>query len=88
MDVKWWVGVLPSGVENVQTVASGHEATHAAAAGAAVDALVVVAADRGRQEYRLRVAGAELMVLPGLTEEGDVDLDALAGTWHHMWHET
>lgn len=88
MDVTWWVGVLPSGVENVQTVASGSEETREAAAEAAVDALVVVAADRGRQEYRLRVAGTELMVLPGLTPEGDLDLVALSETWHQMWHET
>lgn len=87
MDVSWWVGVLPSGVENVQTVASGREATNAAAAGAAVDALVIVAADRGRQEYRMSVAGTEMMVLPGLTAEGEVD-HALRETWHDMWHET
>lgn len=80
MDVSWTVGVLPAGVENVQMLASGAEASREAAVEAASDALVVAAADRGRAEYRVSVAGAELMVIPGLTEEGDVDLISLRGT--------
>jgi hypothetical protein len=78
MDATWSVGVLPSGVENVQMVAAGEEATEEAAIDAASRALVAVADDRGRREYRVVVAGTRMVVLPGLTADGDVDLDALA----------
>lgn len=79
MDGKWTVGVLAAGVENVQAVAAGEEATVGAAIGAASDALVVAAMDRGREEYRVSVAGAQMMVIPGLTDEGEVDVCALRG---------
>jgi len=69
--------VLPSGAENVQTVAAGQEATAEAAIGSASDALVVVASDRGMEEYRVTVAGVEMIFFPGLTDEGDVDLIGL-----------
>ncbi len=80
MDVSWTVGVLPVGVENVQTVASGVEESRAAAIVEASGALVVAVADRGRAEYRISVAGAEMMVIPGLTDEGEVDLARLRDT--------
>ena len=59
-------------------VAAGAEAIEEAAIDAASGALVAVADDRGRQEYRVVVAGTRMVVLPGLTADGDVDLDALA----------
>jgi hypothetical protein len=34
--------------------------------------------DRGRQEYRITVAGTEMMLIPGLTGGGDVDCGAFA----------
>lgn len=74
MSETWSVGVLPPGVENVETVAAGEEPTVEAAIEAASDAFAVVAADRGRAEYRLAVAGTELIVLPGLTDDGAVDV--------------
>ena len=77
MDVPWTVGVLPTGVENVQMLASGVEETRAAAVEAASDALVVAACDRGRAEYRLCVAGAEMVMIPGLTEDGMIDASSL-----------
>lgn len=80
MDVSWTVGVLPAGVENVQPLASGVGESRAAAIEEASDALVVAAADRGRAEYRVSVAGAEMMVIPGLTDDGEVDLDRLRDT--------
>lgn len=80
MGVLWTVGVLPAGVENVQPLASGVQASWAAAIDEASGALVVAAADRGRAEYRVSVAGAEMMVIPGLTEDGDVDLSSLQDT--------
>lgn len=72
--------MLPAGVENVEPVASGVGESRAAAVEAASDALVVVAADRGRAEYRVSVAGAEMMVIPGLTDDGEIDLSNLRGT--------
>lgn len=80
MDVSWTVGVLPAGVENVQLVASGVGASRAAAVEAASDALVVVAADRGRAEYRVSLAGAEILVIPGLTEHDEINLAGLRET--------
>lgn len=80
MDVSWTVGVLPAGVENVQPLASGVEESQAAAIDEASDALVVAVADRGRAEYRVSVAGAEVMVIPGQTEDGEVDLLSLRDT--------
>ncbi len=80
MDVSWTVAVLPAGVENVEPVASGVGESRAAAVEAASDALVVVATDRGRAEYRVSVAGAEMMVIPGLTDDGEIDLSNLRGT--------
>ena len=78
MDITWTLGVLSAGVENVQPLAGGTAATEAEAIGAASDALVVAAMDRGRQEYRVCVADTLIGVVPGLTEQGDVDLFGLA----------
>lgn len=80
MDVSWTVGVLPAGVENVQPLASGVGESRAAAIEEASGALIAAAADRGRAEYRVSVAGAEMMVIPGLTDEGVVDLLGLQDT--------
>lgn len=80
MNVSWTVGVLPAGVENVQPLASGVGESRAAAIDEASEALVVAASDRGRAEYRVSVAGAEMMVIPGLTADGEVDLLSLRDT--------
>jgi hypothetical protein len=69
----WWKGCKT----RLDEVAAGEEATTTAAAGAASDALMVVAADRGREEYRVTVAGTEMVVLPGLTPDGEIDLEGL-----------
>lgn len=83
MDTTWAVGVLDTGAENVQHLAGGASTTRAGATEAASDALVVAAMERGRHEYRVRLAGTTIVVIPGLTEHGDVDLidlaDALPG---------
>jgi hypothetical protein len=70
MDTTWWVGMLPAGVENVQTVAAGTEANRAAAVDRAVDTLAIVACHRGRQEYRLTVTDTQMIAFPGLTVDG------------------
>lgn len=78
MDITWTLGVLSAGAENVQHLSDGTATTRAGAVEAASDALVVAVIDRGRQEYRLRVADTLIGVVPGLTEQGDVDLFDLA----------
>jgi len=71
MDVAWTVGVLPAGVENVQVLAAGVGGENrASAVDMASGALIVAAADRGRAEYRVSLAGTELMVIPGLDRRG------------------
>lgn len=80
MDITWTLGVLCAGAENVQTLAGGTAATRTDAVGAASDALVAAAMDRGRQEYRVRVADTLVVVTPGLTEQGYVDIFDLATT--------
>lgn len=79
MDTTWTVGVLSAASENVQTLASGMTSTRAGAVEAASDALVMAAMDRGRQEYRIWVADTQIVLLPGLTEQDEVDLIDLAG---------
>lgn len=80
MDIIWTVGVLSAGVENVLPLAGGTSATRAEAVEAASDAVVVAAMDRGRQEYRIHVADTLIVVIPGLTKQGEVDLFDLAAT--------
>lgn len=77
MDVPWTVGVLPAGVENVQMLAAGVGESREAAIGAASDALVVAATERGRAEYRVSVADTEMMLIPGLTDDAEADLSTL-----------
>lgn len=76
MDETWRLSVLAAGAENAQHVAGGAEDTAAAAAVAAADALIAVAEERGRQEYRLTVGTTQLVLTPGLTADGRIDLDA------------
>jgi hypothetical protein len=76
MDETWQLSVLAAGTENAQYVAGGAETTVAAAAAAAADALVAVAEQRGRQEYRLTVGTTQLVITPGLTENGHIDVHA------------
>lgn len=71
---RWAIGVLAAGAENVQRLSAGEETTEQAAIEAASDAAVLAAMDRGREEYRITVAGTEMMLTPGLTDDGEVDL--------------
>lgn len=73
----WTLGVLPAGVENVVELGRGTASTTAAAEAAAVDALLDAVSTGGRQEYRLTIGGGEVLVLPGLTEQGDVEIAGL-----------
>jgi hypothetical protein len=67
-------------VESVQQLANGVGESRAAAGEAASGALVVAAADRGRADYRVSVAGAEMIVIPGLAVDGEVNLLSLRDT--------
>jgi len=71
------LGVLATGAENVQVVALGDEATLEVACVAAADALVAAAGVFGRQEYRLTLADTDMIVLPGLDEDGVLDVSSL-----------
>lgn len=90
MHPTWTLDVLPVGAENRIALSGGHAQSTGAAVRAAVDALVRVAAalgTAGRQEYRLSVAGNEMIVVPGLTHEGLVDLGSLAAI-AYRWQPT
>lgn len=76
--------MLTAGVENVQHLADGTAGTRAGAVEAASDALVVAAMERGRERYRISVADTQLMVRPGLTPDGEVDLMDLVDALHNL----
>lgn len=87
MNLTWVLDMLPAGAENRLTLGGGRAESRCAAVAASVNALVQVAAALGkvgRQEYRLTVAGSEMIVIPGLTHDGLVDLvslQAIADRW-------
>ena len=70
----WTVGVLARESGTAQRVAGGEEGTEQAAIEAASDAAMWAAMDRGREVYRITAAGTEMILTPGLTDGGDVDL--------------
>lgn len=73
-NTAWTVGVLARGSEIVERLVDGEEITEQAAIEAASDAAMWVAMDRGREVYRITAAGTEMVLTPGLTDGGDVDL--------------
>lgn len=77
MNTTWALGVVAAGTQDVQPLAGGVEESVTAAREAAGDALVLAALGRGRQQFRLRLAGTDLMVLPGSSEDGRVEVDSL-----------
>ncbi|GEL20204.1 hypothetical protein [Pseudonocardia asaccharolytica] len=85
MHTTWRLGVLPGGVENVVVLAGGHQATDAGALAAAADALHTAAARLGRREYRVTVGDTEIIVIPGLTEDGALDLTDLGDALEAVW---
>jgi hypothetical protein len=87
MDTLWTLRVLGAGSENLQLLAAGTARTWAGAVAAASDALVVAAMDRGRQEYRIDVADTRAIVVPGLTDQGEVDLLDLTDTIRSILHD-
>ncbi|MBW0116170.1 hypothetical protein [Pseudonocardia abyssalis] len=84
MNTTWTLGVLSAGAENVQPLAGGTGSTRAGAVEAASDALVVAAMDRGHEEYRVSLTYTRIVVRPGLTDRGEVDLLDLADALRDM----
>lgn len=75
----WSVGVLCSGAENTRPLDAGTAGSIRAAWAAATAATVRAVGDWGRAEYRLTVAGVPVMVIPGLTAGGRVDVEDVHG---------
>ncbi|MFB9745159.1 hypothetical protein ACFFOU_28940 [Pseudonocardia sulfidoxydans] len=72
---RWSVGVLASGVENLEWLDGGTAPSVGAAWAAATAAMMAALQVWGRQEFWLSVAGAPVMMIPGLTADGRVDVD-------------
>lgn len=75
--MRWRVGVLRRGAENVAWVAGGAAPEWAAARTATIAAVRELVAAEGRQEYRLKIADVEGIVNPGLDPDGHVVLGDL-----------
>jgi hypothetical protein len=71
--------MLPPMVENFIELDRGQAATQVEALRAATAALLPVVACAGRHEYQLTIdRGLTMMIVPGLTEDGQVALEVLA----------
>jgi hypothetical protein len=75
--VRWQVGVLRSGVENVAWVTGGSAPEWGSARAATIAAVRGLVAAEGRQEYRLQIGDVEGIVNPGLDSDGNVVLGDL-----------
>jgi len=80
----WTVGVLAAGAENVEQLARGAETTIEAARASAADAVAVAAATRGREEYRVTIAGTHMMIMPGLDNDGRLDIRGMRYAVHSI----
>ncbi len=75
--VRWRVGVLRSGAENVAWVAGGAASRWGLARAATIAAVRKLVATEGRQEYRLQIGDVEGIVNPGVGPDGRVVLGDL-----------
>lgn len=84
--VRWRVGVLRRGEENVDWIAGGTAPQWRSARAATIGAVQELVDVEGRQEYRLQIADVEGTVNPVLDTDGRVvlgDLERLIpGTRH------
>ncbi len=87
--MRWQVGVLRGGAENVDWTAAGDEPDWARARWRALDELhVLIAAEDCCQEYRLLVDGAHAIVFPGINDDGSLDVsgvDSALDFDRHRW---
>ncbi|MCF7552187.1 hypothetical protein [Pseudonocardia sp. WMMC193] len=78
--MRWKVGVLRPGCENVDWTASGVEATWTRTQRRACDELrQLVAVEGAGMEYRMQVGSVPVYVWPGVDVVGRLDLDNLTG---------
>ncbi|ANY06930.1 hypothetical protein AFB00_12225 [Pseudonocardia sp. HH130630-07] len=73
--MRWQVGVLRDGAENIDWTAAGDEPDWARARRHALDELhALIAAEDCCQEYRLLVDSVPAIVFPGINDDGTLDL--------------
>lgn len=73
--MRWQVGVLRDGTENIDWTAAGDEPDWPRARRRALDELHgLIAAEDCCQEYRLLVDGVPGIVFPGINEDGSLDV--------------
>ena len=75
--MRWQVGVLRSGVENIAWTSGGTCSDWVSARAATIAAVRELVAVEGRQEYRLRIDDVEGIVNPGLDSNGNLVLGDL-----------
>lgn len=77
--MRWKVGVLRAGSENIDWTAGGDEEDWTATRRRACGELrFLVAAEGAGQEYRMQVGPVPVLVWPGLDADGRLDLDDLS----------
>ncbi|MBC3190982.1 hypothetical protein H7X46_07895 [Pseudonocardia sp. C8] len=73
--MRWRVGVLRPDAENVDWTATGQAPEWVVARRRALDALAALITGEGRcQEYRLLVDTVPVVVWPGITDDGTLDV--------------
>jgi hypothetical protein len=73
--MRWKVGVLRAGSENIDWTAAGVEATWTDTRRRACDELrTLVAAEGAGEEYRMQVGPVPVLVWPGLDPDGRLDI--------------
>lgn len=77
--MRWRVGVLRSGAENVDWTDEGEGVSWQDTRDEAVEALHRRAEREGAQEFRLLVGEQEAYCWPGVTEAGELDLSNVRG---------
>lgn len=80
MEWNWRVGVLRSLAENVAWTSSGSSPDWSTARVTVEATVTELAAAEGRQEYRFEFGDVRGMVMPGLHEDGRIDLRELCSS--------
>ena len=76
--MRWQVGVLRDGAENIDWTATGDEPDWVGARRRALDELyALIAVEDCCQEYRLLVDGVPAIVFPGINEDGTLDVSGV-----------
>lgn len=75
--MRWSVGVLRRGSENITWTAEGEEPDWSSARRTALDALLTLAQGGGRSEYHVHVGDVEAISRPGIGADGRLDLSII-----------